>query len=211
MLPLTSMTVTRMSSPITTRSPGRRASISIAGDYEAIRDGFSETREQRRLQLGLRVGVDHLVAAALVDHQRGAQVGGDVERVRRRAHGHVQLCPAASSMPVRSRSSGAICSENVGEELVGAHHRQRERRAPRPSAATGTRCRGCGRSARSADLRGRSARRETRSRPPAAISTVPKRMLSNVTDMVALSLAGYWRNWSRDSWMMVAPARSAAS
>ena len=100
--PLTPMTVTRISSPMTTRSPGRRVRISIEADYEAIRLAPACSRgggvERRRRLLGSansgacsgRSGVDHLVAAAVADHQRRAQVGGDVERVRGRAHGHVQ-------------------------------------------------------------------------------------------------------------------------
>src|SRR5581483_5959938 len=38
--PLTSMTVTRTSSPITTRSPARRVSISMGRDYAASANGI---------------------------------------------------------------------------------------------------------------------------------------------------------------------------
>ena len=87
--------------------------------------------------------------------------------------------PDRSSEPVRIAVLGHDLEREVREELLGADHRQRERGVLDRSAATGTRCPGCDRSARISIRRARSARTGTRSPSSAAISIVPNLMLLN--------------------------------
>src|ERR1700689_3886234 len=144
--PLTPMTVTRISSPMTTRSPGRRVRISMTSDYEAIRgvpagsalgsvdrrsglgDLLGREREERCLERCLLMRVDHLVSASLLDHQGRTQVGRDVKRVgggtHRDEHSRRREVLDADQLLVLGRD----LQDEVREELQRVDDRKREGR-----------------------------------------------------------------------------------
>src|SRR3954468_11204211 len=97
-LPTISITWTEMSSPRMIFSPGRRVMISTRPGYpDAVpspRPGRVSGRlalgpgEQRRPHRGLGGLVDDLVAAAVVDDDRGPEVRGEVAPLGRGPHRH---------------------------------------------------------------------------------------------------------------------------
>ena len=190
----------------------RRAALRSGGVGGAPSAWAAAQLEQRRLQRRVLGRVEHLEAAPVVDHERRAQVGGDLERVRAsRARSRrprpsrrpsIPIAASSSSRRARARSRGRTAAGPTTGSASAGSSTQCSHRKPR--------ARGCGRAARSGARRARSARRGTRSPPALRTSTEPKRTLSKVTDMVASPRISQCRKFSSDSCTMFAPARRAA-
>src|SRR3954470_16030213 len=128
-LPTISLMCTTMSSPTMIFSPARRVMSSMVPPWIQLvgLGGGSDGGEQRGADGGVRGLIDDLMALAVGDQDRGAQVGVEVRELGPGADRHEDSDVGGVSGDRPRRLVGDV-DRVVGEEVPRVRDRQRDRR-----------------------------------------------------------------------------------